>query len=68
VRNSKVRKAAELRLLTPREIAELINRRPWTVYRLIRSGDLPSVTIGGTLRVPAAAIQQLIDKALASAD
>ena len=42
-------KVTDATLLTPRAVADLIGRRPWTVYRLIRSGELPSVTIGGTL-------------------
>ena len=32
-----------------------------TVYRLIHAGELPAIRVGRSFRVPAAAVQQLLD-------
>ena len=44
--------AASSPFLSPRQAAELLNVTRDTVYRLIRSGQLPSVRVGGQLRIP----------------
>jgi excisionase family DNA binding protein len=38
-------------LLTVRDTARLLNLDRGTVYRLIKSGDLPAVRVGGSLRI-----------------
>ena len=45
-------------LLAPREVAVLLNVSRETVYRLIRTGQLPSVRVGGQLRVPRRTLAQ----------
>ena len=39
-------------LLSPREAAASLNVSRETVYRLIRTGQLPSLRVGGQLRIP----------------
>lgn len=38
-------------LLTPREVAEVMRVSTMTVYRLIKSGDLPAIRVGKHLRI-----------------
>jgi excisionase family DNA binding protein len=45
-------------LLAPREVALALNVSRETVYRLIRSGQLPSVRVGGQLRIPKRVLAQ----------
>jgi excisionase family DNA binding protein len=39
------------RLLTPDDVAELLRLSKTTVYRLCRRGEIPTLRIGGSLRV-----------------
>jgi excisionase family DNA binding protein len=41
-------------LLTMREAADLLRVSMTTAYRLAHTGELPTVAVGGQLRVPAA--------------
>jgi excisionase family DNA binding protein len=43
-------------LLSPRDVALLLNVSRETVYRLSRSGQVPSVRVGGQLRIPKRAL------------
>jgi excisionase family DNA binding protein len=43
--------AAEHRLLTVREVAEAMRVSTMTVYRLIRSGELPAIRVGKHFRI-----------------
>lgn len=45
---------------SPGETADLLGLSEATVYRIIKRGDLPSVLIGGSRRIPATAIQKLL--------
>ena len=45
---------------SPRETAELLGLSEATVYRLLNRRELSSVLIGGSRRIPAAAIQKLL--------
>ena len=45
-------------LLNPKEVATLIGFGRNKTYKLIRSGEIPSVRIGGRLRVP----RQVLDE------
>ena len=47
-------------LLTPSEVAETLRVEPSTVYKWLKNGTLPSVRLGGTVRVPAHAIEDLL--------
>lgn len=48
------------RLLTVPEAMAQLNVSRWTLYNLIRSGELASVTIGRARRIPAAALDDFI--------
>jgi len=43
----------------PREAAAMIGAGRSKIYELIASGEIPSVRIGGMLRVPVAALEKL---------
>lgn len=49
-------------LLTPEEVAKVLRVGRSRVYDLMRSHRLISVKIGGSRRVPIAAVQQFIDE------
>lgn len=38
-------------MLTPEEIAEYLQVKPQTVWRMIRRGDLPAIRVGRVYRV-----------------
>jgi len=52
-------------LLRPAEAAEAIGIGRSKVYELLASGELPSIRIGGTVRVPVDALREWIDRQLA---
>lgn len=52
------------RLLTVPEAMAQLNVSRWTLYNLIRSGELPSVTIGRCRRIPATALDDYITNLL----
>ena len=52
-------------LLRPAEAAEAIGIGRSTVYELLASGELPSVRIGGCVRVPVDALRAWINRQLA---
>lgn len=49
-------------LLRVEEVAELLDVGRTTVYALIKCGDLHSVKIGGSRRVPSTALQNYLDR------
>jgi excisionase family DNA binding protein len=51
-----VKTAAEQGLLTVKEAAATLRLSPNTVYRLTRSGVLESFRVGGSVRIPARAL------------
>jgi excisionase family DNA binding protein len=51
---------AEPALMTPREAAAALRVSRSKIYSLITSGRLPSTRITGSVRVPRAALEQLI--------
>ena len=55
-------------LLRPREVADLIGVSRSTAYELINTGQIPSLRIGGMLRVPAAGLEEMIAEKLAGAE
>jgi excisionase family DNA binding protein len=44
--------------LSPAQAVELLGVSRFTVYRLIRSGQLPSIRVGGQLRIPKRTLAQ----------
>ncbi len=52
-------------LLRPTEAAEAIGIGRSKVYELLASGELPSIRIGGSVRVPVDALRAWIDRQLA---
>ena len=52
-------------LLRQTEAAEAIGIGRSKVYELLASGELPSIRIGGSVRVPVDALRQWIDHQLA---
>ena len=52
-------------LLRPAEVAEAIGIGRSKVYELLASGDLPSIRVGGAIRVPVTALHAWIGRQLA---
>jgi excisionase family DNA binding protein len=48
-------------LLTPREVAEVIRVSTMTVYRLIKSGELPAMRVGKHLRIRGSDVAEFLD-------
>ena len=55
-------------LLRPVEAAETIGVGRSKVYELLASGELPSIRIGGSIRVPVDALREWIARQLAERD
>ncbi len=53
---------ASIALLTPRQVQQILQLSPSTVYRMMRDEAIPSIQIGRSRRVPAAAILQLLGR------
>ena len=53
-------------LLRPTEAAEAIGIGRSKVYEVIASGDLPSIRVGGSIRVPVTARHAWIERQLAA--
>ena len=49
-------------LLRPTEVAEATGLGRSKVYELLASGALPSIRIGGSVRVPVAQLREWIDR------
>jgi excisionase family DNA binding protein len=48
------------------EVAELLGISRSSAYEYVRSGDLPSITLGSRIVVPRRALELLLDPSLAS--
>ncbi|MFP4310887.1 MAG: helix-turn-helix domain-containing protein [Nitriliruptoraceae bacterium] len=60
-------------LLTAAEVADQLRVSTMTIYRLIRSGELPAVRVGRNYRVPVAELErylaeQVVDPSSAAPD
>jgi excisionase family DNA binding protein len=51
-------------LLRVEEVAELLDVGRTRVYQLISCGDLRSIKIGGSRRIPSTAVQHYLDRML----
>jgi excisionase family DNA binding protein len=49
-------------LLTPAEAADYLSIGRSTTYRMIRSGELPSISIGRAVRVPVKALDEWVER------
>ena len=52
-------------LYRPTEAAEVLSVSRSTIYELLASGELPSLRLGGCLRVPADALKEWIRRRVA---
>lgn len=52
--------APEVLLVSPQDAARLVSLSRSNVYKLIKAGELPSVRIGGLVRVPVPALRDWI--------
>ena len=50
-------------LLTITEVAVALRVSKMTIYRLVHAGELPSIRIGRSIRVPAGALRTYLDSA-----
>ncbi|MCI7304743.1 MULTISPECIES: helix-turn-helix domain-containing protein [Trueperella] len=51
---------SEPQFVTVAEVADLARVSRMTVYRMIHSGELPAVRVGGSYRVPKSAVDALL--------
>ena len=58
---------ANIRLLTLSEAARLLQVSTRTLHRMIRSGDLPALKVGGQWRVRETQLQQWVEQRETSA-
>src|SRR6476469_7813473 len=56
---------SEVRFLTVAEVAAIMRVSKMTVYRLVHSGELTSVRVGRSFRVPEHAVHEYLRRALA---
>ncbi|MEM2868764.1 MAG: helix-turn-helix domain-containing protein [Candidatus Bathyarchaeia archaeon] len=49
------------RLLSPKRVAEELNVSIWTVYKMVRKGDLVAIRVGRLLRIPESSLEAFID-------
>lgn len=54
--------SAEGAFLTVKELAELLRVSRRTAYMLVQSGEVPSVRVGGSIRIPRAALAEQLAK------
>lgn len=58
---------SEMRFLTVAEVAAVMRVSKMTVYRLVHSGDLASVRVGRSFRVPENAVHDYLSSGFQSA-
>ena len=51
---------ATARFLTVQEVADIMRVSTMTVYRIIKSGELPAVRVGRSFRVPEQAVHDYL--------
>lgn len=51
---------SDMRFLTVAEVAEMMRVSTMTVYRLVKSGELPAVRFGRSYRIPESAVAAVI--------
>ena len=58
---------SEVRFLTVAEVATIMRVSKMTVYRLVHSGELESIRVGRSFRVPEQAVNQYLRDAFVAA-
>ncbi|HEY2203026.1 MAG TPA: helix-turn-helix domain-containing protein [Pseudonocardia sp.] len=48
-------------MLTVAEVATMVRVSKMTIYRLVHAGELPSIRVGQSYRIPAGAARELFD-------
>jgi len=51
---------SDMRFLTVAEVADMMRVSTMTVYRLVKSGELPAVRFGRSYRIPEAAVEAAV--------
>ncbi len=51
---------SDLRFLTVAEVADMMRVSNMTVYRLVKSGELPAVRFGRSYRIPETAVEAAV--------
>ncbi|MGB8020206.1 MAG: helix-turn-helix domain-containing protein [Candidatus Nanopelagicales bacterium] len=54
------RPLSEVRLLTVAEVAVILRLSKMTVYRMVKSGNLPALKVGRSVRVPAHVVDEYL--------
>ncbi len=49
-------------LIKPMEAAKMLSIGKTTIYELLATGEIPSVRIGRSIRIPAKALEEWIEK------
>lgn len=52
---------SDMRFLTVAEVADMMRVSTMTVYRLVKSGDLPAVRFGRSYRIPESAVAAAVE-------
>ena len=52
---------SDMRFLTVAEVADMMRVSSMTVYRLVRSGELPAVRFGRSYRIPESAVAAAVE-------
>ena len=52
---------SDLRFLTVAEVADMMRVSTMTVYRLVKSGELPAVRFGRSYRIPESAVAAAVE-------
>ncbi len=56
------REEADLRVVTVKELSDLLRVHPSTIYRLVRTGHLPAFRVGDSLRFNLGEIEAWFEK------
>lgn len=51
-----------MNLFTVKEVAKMLRLTEKTVYKMIKTGAIPSVKIGGALRITQEAVDQILER------
>ncbi len=54
------RDLSDVRLLTVAEVADMMRVSTMTVYRLVKSGELPAIRFGRSYRIPESAVADIL--------
>lgn len=50
------------KLLSAKEVSEMLGVAQWRIYERVRTGDLPSVKVGRSVRFSASALREWIEQ------